>query len=137
MVFIASMMHARVQQPVLSEKPDVTCPSDVPDSDRKKRVVHHEEIPGHPKSKKNSGDRKSTFTIKAKSIPATSKTVAAMTGSAREKWLLSIYKEIENILQNLAISDADPALVVKLKSMGKWPLQCGLCAQTAHSDPTD
>ena len=42
----------------------------------------------------------------------------------REKWLLSIYKEIENFLQNMAITDADPALVIKWKSLGKWPLPC-------------
>ena len=42
----------------------------------------------------------------------------------REKWLLSIYKEIENFLQNMAIDDADPALVVAWKEKGKWPLPC-------------
>ena len=31
MVFIASMMHAHMQKPILSEKPDVTCPDDVAD----------------------------------------------------------------------------------------------------------
>ena len=40
----------------------------------------------------------------------------------REKWLLSIYKEIENFLQNMAIDDADPALVVAWKEKGKWAL---------------
>ena len=109
---------------MLGEKPDVTCPSDVQDSECRKEVVHHEEVPGHPKSKKkNSGDKKPNFTIKAKSIPVTPKMVAA-SGSAREKWLLSIYKEIENFLQNMAITDADPALVVKWKNLGKWPLPC-------------
>ena len=33
----------------------------------------------------------------------------------REKWLLSIYKEIENFLQNMAITDAKPALGIKWK----------------------
>ena len=42
----------------------------------------------------------------------------------RERWLVSIYKEIENFLQNMAIEDADPSLVVKWKSKGKWPLPC-------------
>ena len=42
----------------------------------------------------------------------------------REKWLFSIYKEIENFLQNMAIIDADPALVIKWKNLGKWPLPC-------------
>ena len=37
----------------------------------------------------------------------------------REKWLVSIYKEIENFLQNMAIEDADPSLVVRWKSLGK------------------
>ena len=40
----------------------------------------------------------------------------------RERWLVSIYKDIENFLQNMAIKDADPSLVVKWKSLGKWPL---------------
>ena len=42
----------------------------------------------------------------------------------RERWLVSIYKEIENFLQNMAIKAADPSLVVKRKSLGKWPLPC-------------
>ena len=109
---------------LLSERHDVTCPSDVAESERRKEVVHHEEVPGHAKSKKNSDDKKGTFSIKAKSIPVTPKEVAASTGSVREKWLLSIYKEIENFLRNMAISDADPSLIVKFKSMGKWPLAC-------------
>ena len=112
------MMYAHMQQPMLSEKPDVTCPSD--DSERRGEVVHNEEVPGHPKPKQNSGDKKSTFTIKAKSIPVTPKTVAATTGPAREKRLLSMYHEIENFLQNMAITGADPALVMKFK----WPLPC-------------
>ena len=37
---------------------------------------------------------------------------------------MSICKEIENFLQNMAIKDADPSLVVKWKSSGKWPLPC-------------
>ena len=45
-VFIASMMHAQMHPPVLQDKPDVTCPSNVQDSERRKEVVHHEEIPG-------------------------------------------------------------------------------------------
>ena len=43
-----------------------------------KEVVHHEEIPGQSTSKeKNSSDKKSNYTIKAKSIPVTPKTVAS------------------------------------------------------------
>ena len=42
----------------------------------------------------------------------------------QERWLVSIYKEIENFLQNMAIEDAYPSLVVKWKSLGKWPLPC-------------
>ena len=61
---------------------------------------------------------------KPKNTPVTPKTVAATTGSVREWWLESIYKEIENFLLNMAITDADPALVVKFKAMGKWPLPC-------------
>ena len=51
-VFIASMMHTQMHSPVLQDKPDVTCPSDAQDSDTRKEVVHHEEIPGQFKSKK-------------------------------------------------------------------------------------
>ena len=90
MVFIASMTHAHMQKPMLSEKPDVTCPTDVADSERRKEVVHHQEVPRETKLKKHSGDKKTTFTIKAKSVSATPKTVAASTGLVREKWLLSI-----------------------------------------------
>ena len=125
-LFIASMMHAQMHSPEPQDEPDVMCPSDVQDSERRNEVVHHEEIPGHSKSKKkNLSDKKSNFTI-AKSIPVTPKAVAASTGSMREKWLLSIYKERErdNFLQNMAITDADPALVIKWKSLGKWPLPC-------------
>ena len=84
--FIASMMHAHVQHPVLNEKPDVTRPSDVQDNERRKEVVHHKEVLGYSKSKKkkNSSDKKSNFTIKAKSIPVTPKTVAASAGQTSE-----------------------------------------------------
>ena len=78
MVFIANMVHAHMEKPVLSETPDVTCSSDVPDSERREEVVQHE-VPGHPRLKKNSGDKKSTFTIEAM-IPVTSKAVTANSG---------------------------------------------------------
>ena len=42
----------------------------------------------------------------------------------RERWLVSLYKEIENFLQNMAIEDADPSLVVRWKGSGRWPLPC-------------
>ena len=54
----------------------------------------------------------------------TTKTVASSQGAMRERWSVSIYKKIENFLQNMAIKDADPSLVVKWKSLGKWPLSC-------------
>ena len=125
-IFVASMMHASAGTPTLSDTPDVTCPSDLPASECRKEVVHHEQIPDQPKSKqkKNASDKKSNFTIKAKSIPMTPKTVASSQGAMRERWLVSIYKEIESFLQNMAIKDADPSLVVKWKSLGKWPLPC-------------
>ena len=44
-VFIASMTHAQLRPPALHDKPDVTCPSDVQDSERRKAVVYHEERP--------------------------------------------------------------------------------------------
>ena len=91
-------------------------------NDRRKEVVHHEEAPGEAKLKENSGDKRTTFTIKAKSSPVTPKTVAVSAASVRKMWLLSIQKGIESFLQNMAINDADPALVVKFKSMGKWSL---------------
>ena len=79
-VFIASMMHARVQHPVLSEKPDVTCPSDVQDNERRKEAVHHEEVPGHPKSKKRNSQSPVT-----KSRPSSSKPRAFL--RRRRQWL--------------------------------------------------
>ena len=119
-------MHTSMGTPVLREAPDVTCPSDFPDIERRKEGVHHEQIPDQApsKQKKNASDKKSNFTIKAKSIPVTPKAVASSQGEMRERWLTSIYKEIENFLQNVAIRDADPALVVKWKSSGRWPLPC-------------
>ena len=83
-VVIASMMHAHLAKRNLVQ-PDVTCPTDVVDNDRRDEVVHHEEAPGQPKQKMSSDDKKSTFTNKAKSIPVTPRTVAASTGSVRER----------------------------------------------------
>ena len=104
-------------------------PEDAVGTDRRKEVARHEEVPGGFKLKKQPGDKKTTFTIKAKHVPATPERVAASTGSARERWLLSLCKEIENFLLDLAITDANRGcqtlpIVVKFKSMGKWPLQC-------------
>ena len=125
-LFIASMMHTSIRSPVLTDKPDVTCPSDFPDSEKRKEVVHHEQTPVYDvsKSKKNAPDKKSNVVIKAKSIPVTPKSVASSQGAMRERWLVSIYKEIENFLQSMAIEDADPSLVVRWKSSGRWPLPC-------------
>ena len=125
-IFVASMMHTSMRSPVLRDKPDVTCPSDFPDSERHKEVVHHEQIPDCDRSKfkKNMPDKKSNVVIKAKNIPVTPKTVASSQGVMHERWLVSIYKEIENFLQNMAIEDADPSLVVRWKSSGRWPLPC-------------
>ena len=92
MVFIASMMHAHLSKHNFDAKPDVTCPNDAVDNDRRHEVAHHEEIPGEHKWKKSPDDKKSTFSVKAKSIPATPETVAASTGSVRERWLVPIYQ---------------------------------------------
>ena len=54
----------------------------------------------------------------------TPKSVASSQGAMRERWLVSIYKKIENFLQNMAIEDVDPSLVVKWNTMGKLPLPC-------------
>ena len=124
-------MHTSMRSPVLHDTPDVTCPSDFPDSDRRKEVVHHEQIPDQDMSKlrKNAADKKSNVVIKAKSIPVTPKAVASSQGAMRERWLVSIYKEIENFLQNMAIEDADPSLVIRWKKAqadgpfhAKWSL---------------
>ena len=40
MQIFASMMHTSTRTPTLSDTPDVTCPSDLPDSERRKEVVH-------------------------------------------------------------------------------------------------
>ena len=114
-------MHAQMHSPpspVLHDKPDVTCPSD---SERRKEVVHHEEIPSQSMSKKNLSDKKSNFTIKAKS---TSLLHLKQLQHRQVQWLLSIYKEIQNFLQNMALTDADPALVIKWNNLGKRPLPC-------------
>ena len=44
-IFVASMMHITMKAPALRDTPDVACPSDAQDSERRKEVVHHEEIP--------------------------------------------------------------------------------------------
>ena len=126
-VFVASMMHASSRPPVLRDTPDVTCPTDYPDSEKRTEVVLREQIPDGDVSKRrkqHANDKKSNVVIKAKSIPVTPKSVASSQGAMTERWLVSIYKEIENFLQNMAIEDADPALVVRWKNMGKWPLPC-------------
>ena len=139
-IFVASMMHTSMRSPALRDTPDVTCPSDFPDTGRRKEVVHHEQIPDHDvsKQKKNASDKKSNFVIKAKSILVTPKAVASSQGAMRERWLVSIYKEIENFLQNMAIEDADPSLVVKWKSSDRWPLPCQMVfSQTVDTISTD
>ena len=119
-------MQTSMRSPVLQDKPDVTCPSDCPASDKRTEVVHHEQTPDHgfANSKRNSSDKKSNVVIKAKRIPMTPKAVASSQGAQRERWLVSIYKDVENFLQNMAIEDADPSLVVKWRSLGKRPLPC-------------
>ena len=119
-------MHTSMQSSVLRDKPDVTCPSDFPDGERRKEVVHHERTPDQDvsKSRKSAADKKSNVVIKAKSIPTTPNAVASSQGAMRERWLVSIYKEIENFLQKMLIEDADPSLVVRWKSSGRWPLPC-------------
>ena len=59
------MMHTSMRSPVLRDTPDVTCLSDFPDSERRKAVVHHEQIPDQDMSKlrKNAADKKSNFVI--------------------------------------------------------------------------
>ena len=82
-VCIASMMHTSSHPPLLRDVPDVICPSDCPDSEKRKEVVHHDQISDLDVSKR-----------KAKSIPVTPKSVASSQGAMRERWLVSIYKEI-------------------------------------------
>ena len=69
--------------------------------------------------KKNASDKKSNFVIKAKSTPVTPKAVASSQGAMRERWLVPIYKEIENFLQNMAIEDVDPGDLLQLWLMGR------------------
>ena len=45
------MMHTSMKSPILSDTPDVTCPSDLPEAERRREVVHHEQIPDQPKPK--------------------------------------------------------------------------------------
>ena len=91
------------------------------------------------KLRKNAADKKSNVVIKAKSIPVTPKAVASSQGAMRERWLVSIYKEIENFLQNMAIEDADPSLsrsMEKLRQMAP-SMPNGLCSQTIDPVSTD
>ena len=126
-MFVASMMHSSSHSPVLRNTPDVTCPSDAPTDQKRREVVQYDrpsESDDRKPRKSHQGDGKPNIVIKAKSIPVSPKTVASSQGAMRERWLQSIYKEIENFLQNMAIDDADPALVVAWKQRGKWPLPC-------------
>ena len=126
-MFVASMMHSSTQSPVLRDVPDVTCPSDAPIDQKRREVVqfdHPSESNDRKPKRAQLGDNKANVVIKAKSIPASPKTVESSQGAMRERWLQSIDKEIENFLQNMAIDDADPALVVAWKQKGKWPLPC-------------
>ena len=109
------------RHPVLSDTPDVTCPSDYPDSEKRKEVVHHNQIPDYDVSKRRSltNDKKSNVVIKAKRIPVTPKSVASSQGAMRERWLVSIYKEIENFLQNMAIEDVDPSFSGEMEDYGQ------------------
>ena len=125
-MFVASMMHSSSNSPVLRDTPDVTCPSDAPTDQKQREVVqydHPSESEDRKPRKSQLGDSKPNVVIKAKSIPVSPKTVASSQGAMRERWLQAIYKEIENFLQNMAIEDADPALVVAWKQKGKWPLR--------------
>ena len=73
-VFVASMMHTSSRPPVLCDTPDVTCPSDYPDNEKRKEVVHHDQIPDCDSSKRRrqqANDKKSNVVIKAKSVPVT------------------------------------------------------------------
>ena len=107
-LIVISMMPAHLAKPTMTA-PDVTCPGDAVDSDRRDEVVHHEKITGQAKKKKLKDDKKPLFTIQVKSILAIPKTVAARTAPVRERWLESIHKEIESFLLSMAISNADPA----------------------------
>ena len=126
-MFVASMMHTSSQSPILCDVPDVTCPSDAPVDQKRREVVQFDHpAESHDRKPKRTqlSDGKSNVVIKAKSIPVSPKTVASSQGAMRERWLQSIYKEIENFLQSMAIEDADPALVVAWRQKGKWPLPC-------------
>ena len=61
-VFIASTMHTSMRSQMLRDQPDATCPSDFPDSDKRKEVVHHEQIPDYDVKKhkrQHANDKKS------------------------------------------------------------------------------
>ena len=63
-------------------------------------------------------------TIQAKSVPVSPKDVASSAGDKRQKWLESIYREMENFTRNMAIIDASPEIIAEFRSRGKWPLPC-------------
>ena len=103
-VFVASMMHSSSHPLVLMDTPDVTRPSDAPTDKKRKEVVQYEqpcESDDKKSRKSHSSDRKPDIVIKAKSIPVSPKTVTSSCGVMYERWLVSIYKEIENFLQNM------------------------------------
>ena len=82
-IFVASMMHTSMRSP--SDTPAVIW--DLPDSERRKEVVHHEQTPDQAssKQKKNASDKKSSFAIKAKSIPVTPESRGVLPGRDARK----------------------------------------------------
>ena len=67
-MFVASMMHASSQSPVLKDVPDVTCPSDLPTAQKRREVVQFDHpaasIDRKPK-RTQPNDGKSNIVIKA------------------------------------------------------------------------
>ena len=113
------MLHARLMLPAEQQRREVV------------QFDHPAESSDRKPKRTQLGDGKSNVVIKAKSIPVSPKTVASSKGAMREKWLQSIYKEIENFLQNMAIDDADPALSCCMEAEGEMAATVpnGVCPQ--------
>ena len=133
-MFVASRMHTSNHSPVLRDVPDVASPS-YASTDQKPREVVQFDHPSESNDRKPKraqlSDGKSNVVIKAKSIPVSPKTVASSQGAMRERWLQSIYKEIENFLQNMAIDDAPSSFSCCMETEGEMAVSVpdGICPQ--------
>ena len=102
-------------------------------TDEMKWYTIREGISGQEEEKSND-DKKSTFTIQTNITLVTPPSVTANTGSAREQWLVPIYKEIEKLFAQHGHHWRWPSLdcQVQVSKETATTVSDGICAQAAH-----